>query len=105
TVEAIGKDSLDGHPCVKNKVTFTREDGQKEIHTVWQATDLKNFPVQILTEQKEGTMITRFKAIEFTQPDASTFEAPGEFKEYGDMKSFLQGVLAQILSNNALDTE
>jgi len=39
-----------GRPsCVKNKVIVTDDKGDKHESTVWNATDLKNFPVKIET--------------------------------------------------------
>ena len=39
----LGKDTVDGHPCVKNKVIVTGKDGTPHESTVWNAMDLKNF--------------------------------------------------------------
>ena len=47
----IGKETLDGHPCVKNKYVVTDNEGVKHESTVWNATDLKNFPVKIQTTE------------------------------------------------------
>jgi hypothetical protein len=96
--EAIGKETLDGHPCVKNKVTLTSEQGAKEELTVWNATDLKDFPVQVLAKQNDDTVITRYKQIQLTKPDAKLFDLPAGFKEYSDTQSFMQGIMAKILA-------
>jgi hypothetical protein len=43
----LGKETIDGHPCVKNKVVVTDDGGNNYETTVWNATDLKNFPLKI----------------------------------------------------------
>ena len=45
----LGKETVDGHPCVKSKATVTDKDGKKYESLVWNATDMKNFPVKIET--------------------------------------------------------
>src|SRR5688572_3272184 len=95
--QVVGKETLDGHPCVKHKITFTSEKGGKEEFTVWNATDLKDFPVQILAKQNEDTVITRYKQVQLTKPDAKLFDLPAGFKEYNDTQSFMQGIMAKVL--------
>lgn len=96
--QAIGKETLDGHPCVKHKVTFTSAKGAKEELTVWYATPLKELPVQVLTKQGDETAITRYKQVQLTKPDARQFDLPAGFKQYSDMQSFMQGITAKIIS-------
>lgn len=99
--EPVGKEALDGRACVKNKVTFTSAKGEKQERTVWYAKDLKDFPVQILGVQNDDTVITRYRQIQFTKPEARLFDPPADFKEYTDMQSFMQGVMSQILGGGA----
>jgi len=103
--QAIGKETLDGHACVKNKVTVTSGKGEKEELTVWNATDLKDFPVQVLTKQNEDTVITRYKQIQLTKPDAKLFDLPAGFKEYSDTQAFMQGIMAKILAGGLPETK
>src|SRR5438034_5436317 len=48
----MGKETIDGHPCVKNRVVMTDAKGQKAGAVVWNATDLKDFPVQMRSEER-----------------------------------------------------
>lgn len=96
--QAIGKETLDGNPCVKHKVTFTSAKGAKEELTVWYATNLKDLPVQVLSSRGEETAITRYRRIQLTQPDARQFDLPAGFKQYGDMQSFMQGITSKVIS-------
>jgi len=103
--QVLGKETLDGHPCVKHKVTFTSETGGKEELTVWNATDLKDFPVQVLIKQNDDTIITRHRQIELTRPQARLFDLPPGFKEYHDTQSFVQGIMAKILAGGVPETQ
>jgi len=77
---ALGSETVDGHPCVKNHVVV--KDNQNVIieATTWNATDLKDFPVQIETKDQGNTSIMRFNKIQFTRPDAKKFEPPAQYK-------------------------
>lgn len=76
TVErkALGSDTVDGHPTKIEQVTMTSSDGTSTGMKVWEATDLKGFPVRI--EMANGTRI-EYKNISLNEPSASLFEKPG----------------------------
>src|SRR6185369_11195089 len=61
---AMGKETVDGHPCQKNKVVFTDDKGQKKETFVWNATDLKDFPVRVETKEGDTTVQMDFKQIQ-----------------------------------------
>jgi hypothetical protein len=94
----VGKETIDGHPCVKRQVVVTDDQGVKHEATVWEATDLKDFPVRILTTEKDDTIIMRFKDIKLAKPDAKQFDKPEGFKEYPDAQSMMQAVMAKMVS-------
>ena len=98
---AVGKETLDGHACVKNKVTVTADQGAKTEFTVWNATDLKDFPVQILTKEKDDTVIIRYKDIQLTKPDAKEFDVPADFKEYHDYLALTQAATMKMMNEPA----
>jgi hypothetical protein len=79
----LGKDSLDGHPCVKHKVVV--KSGKEPVleAVVWNATDLKDFPIQIEMKESDNTMRMHFTDVRFVKPDAKQFEVPAA---YGRMK-------------------
>ena len=66
----LGKETVDGHPCVKNKVVVTDKESKQHESTVWNATDLKNFPVKIETGRERRHFDHAFKNISLTKPDA-----------------------------------
>jgi hypothetical protein len=89
----LGKETVDGHPCIKNKTIVTDKDGAKHEATVWNATDLKNFPVKI-DQTEQGTAVTmQFKDIKLAKPDASQFDVPSDCTKYDSMMSMMQQVM------------
>ncbi len=85
-----GKETIDGHPCVKNKVVITQDNGQKTEATAWNATDLKDFPVQIQTEDHGNTSFILFREIKFDKPEAKLFDPPAGFTEYSNPMELMQ---------------
>jgi hypothetical protein len=85
-----GKETVDGHACVKNKVVVTDATGKAYVSTVWNATDLKNFPVKIETSEGGRTTTMLFKDVKFDKPDAAQFEPPADFKKYDNMMTLMQ---------------
>jgi hypothetical protein len=85
----LGKETVDGHPCVKNKVVVADDQGKKSEFTVWNATDLKKFPVKLETAQEGQKMTLLFKDIKLAKPEAALFEPPADCKKYNDFMSMM----------------
>lgn len=86
----LGKETVDGHPCVKNKVVVTDDQGTKHESTVWNATDLKKFPVKIETTERDSEITMLFKEIQLAKPANSLFDPPAEFKSYDSLQALMQ---------------
>jgi hypothetical protein len=86
----LGKESVDGHDCVKNKVVVTDGAGKTYESTVWNASDLKNFPVKIVTGESGQEATLHFKEVQLGAPDAAQFDAPSGFTKYDNMMSMMQ---------------
>jgi hypothetical protein len=76
---ALGKETIDGHPCVKNKTVVKNQQGAVLEATTWNATDLKELPIQIETKGKDTTVIMRFKQVQLAKPDSTKFEVPAGY--------------------------
>jgi hypothetical protein len=97
----LGKETMDGHPCVKNKAVVTDDQGKTHESTVWNATDLKNFPVKIETTE-QGTAITMlFKDVKLTKPEASLFDPPTDYKKYTNMMEMMQQEMMKRMGEGA----
>jgi hypothetical protein len=102
---AVGKETIDGHPCVKTKLEFTGAQGNKEEAFTWNATDMKDFPVQIQTKDKDSTVILRFKQIQLSKPDGKRFEPPSGFSEYASEAQMMQGIATKLLGAGAAEAK
>jgi len=86
----LGQETIDGHDCVKNKVVVTDPDGSSHESTVWNATDLKQFPVKIQTTAANGNaMVLFFKDVKLGAPDDAQFDPPSDCTKYDDMMSLM----------------
>jgi len=93
----LGGDTVEKHACKKSKLTFTDKDGKTAEAIVWEATDLKNFPIQYQTVENEQTTTTTFSDIKMDKPDASLFDLPEGYKKYGNMQEMMMGNMQRLL--------
>ena len=94
----IGKETIDGHPCVKHKVSVTDANGKTTDATVWNASDMKKFPVRIETAEGKDKVTMRFKDVKFDKPAAALFEPPAGLTRYDNVQTMMQeGVMKKML--------
>ena len=86
----ISEEKVDGHPCVKNKVVVTDDKDKKQEFTVWNATDLKSFPVKLEMLERGTTVTMSFTEVKLAKPEAKLFEAPSDLKRYDNMMTLMQ---------------
>jgi len=87
----MGNETIDGHPCVKYDTVFYRKSKPEEKHKaiVWEAQDLKEFPIQIEVTVPAsskypgsgGKMVMKYKDIKLGAATASMFEVPSGYKK------------------------
>jgi len=94
---ALGADTVEKHACTKSKLTFTDKDGKTAEAIVWEATDLKNFPIQYQTVENEQTTTTTFSDIKMDKPDSSLFVLPENYKKYGNMQEMMMGNMQRLM--------
>ena len=92
-ITELGKETVAGHPCVKNKAVVTDKQGEKHEFTVWNATDLKNFPVKIEMNEQGNAITVSYQNISFGKPDTSLFNSPADFTKYDSMQEMMQSVM------------
>jgi hypothetical protein len=97
TITELGKETMNGHPCVKNKVVVIDQIGKTNEAIVWNATDLKKFPVHIETTDANSTVKMDFKDVKFDKPDAKLFEPPAGFARYENLQTMMQEALMKRL--------
>jgi hypothetical protein len=95
-ITEIGADIVDGHPCVKNKYIVTDNEGVKHESTVWNATDLKKFPVKIETVEQGDNVSMLFQNVSLAKPAASLFDPPADFKKYDTAQQMQQEMMKRL---------
>jgi hypothetical protein len=94
----VGKEPIDGHPCTKTKFTSTDSKGKTHEAFVWQATDLKKFPLQMQMAQRSQTLIVKFQPPKFEQPDAALFDVPSSYTKYPSVQALMQAAMMKMFS-------
>jgi hypothetical protein len=90
----LGRETVDGHACVKNLSTVRNSKGAVLIQaTTWNAADLKDFPIQIETKENGNTTVMHFQNVNLAKPDAKLFDVPAGFKQYSNPQDLLTAAL------------
>jgi hypothetical protein len=90
TTTELGKETVAGHPCVQNKVFVTDATGTTNEFTVWNATDLKNFPMKIFRAGPDADATMLFTDVSLTKPAANLFDPPAGFTRYDNVQIMMQ---------------
>ena len=98
---SIGKESTDGHPCIKNRVLVKDNKGATVLDaTTWNATDLKDFPIRIVTNENGNTTIMRFLHVKFVKPDAKQFDPPAGYTQYQSPAALVWSLSKKFLAGS-----
>lgn len=97
---ALKQEKVDGRPCVKYRVVATDAQGKKHEATVWNAPDLRDFPVCVATREGDDTVYMRFRKVQFVSPDAAKFEPPAGYTPCADMQALMAGPVVQYMKVN-----
>lgn len=92
----LGKETIDGHACAKTKVVISGGKDQSFEATTWNASDLKDFPIQIRAQEKENTSVIHFSNVQLAKPDAQDFEPPAGYTQYNSPQEMMQGMMSKM---------
>jgi hypothetical protein len=95
---ALGKETIDGQPCQKQRVVVTEPDGRQHTATIWVSPALKNFPVRVETRDGTDTILMQFRQVKLQRPDATLFDLPTGTARYDDPKELTTAVMKKLLS-------
>jgi outer membrane lipoprotein-sorting protein len=84
---SAGSDTVDGHACRVENVTVTPQNGEPTKMKVWEAQDLKGFPIKVELQSSHGPMTVEYRNVSFNQPDASMFVHPENCRQVPMMPS------------------
>ena len=96
----LGKETIDGHACEKNNITLTDPKGNKQHAIVWNATDMKDFPLQMQIPGDDVTVIMKFKDVKIGKPDAGHFAAPEGLTKFENISALISDAATKRMSVN-----
>jgi hypothetical protein len=94
---AVGKETLEGHACIKYRVTVTDASGTTQEATTWNAVGLRDFPLQIRMSDGGNLMILRFRNVKLVEPKAELFDLPSAYTQYDSQEALMRAVMLKAL--------
>jgi hypothetical protein len=94
----LGRETVDGHPCIKNKVILTDGKSRPQEATVWNAADLKKFPLKIALSDDGSSATITLKEVQLARPNGQLFDPPSSLARYENMQSLMQEALLKRLA-------
>jgi hypothetical protein len=94
----LGRETVDGHSCEKNKVVISAADAKgKQEATVWYAADLNNFPLRIQMVQNGTTVVMDYRNVKFVRTDAKRFDPPAGYAKHATAELLMQNAMMKML--------
>lgn len=83
----LGKGSVGVQPCDKSQWNVTESDGEHYDLTVWAATNLSNFPIQIKVGPPAA--LVEFQDLHLAAPDSGLFEPPAGYIKFEGIQELI----------------
>lgn len=94
----LGQDVAGGRPCFKSKVQVVAANpGPRREFTVWEATDMNRFPVQVEFASGTNTVQVQFSEVQPGAPDPGLFKPPADSKYYATPDALMTGFMIQMV--------
>ena len=84
--EKLGRETIDGHDCIKERVIEQEPNCPTEEGLVWSAVDLQNFPVKMELHTKGSVLKFDFHDVQLVKPAVSMFEIPTNYVAFTNSK-------------------
>jgi hypothetical protein len=84
----MGKETIGDQPYAKSQWDVTESDGEHYDITVWAATNLGNFPMQIKVGAPPA--LVNIEDLHLEAPDSSIFEPPAGYTKYEGIQEIIQ---------------
>lgn len=98
TRNPLGKEAVGIQPCLKSQWNISEVNGDTYDLTVWNATNLDNFPIQI--RLGPPTALLEFEDLHMQAPDSGLFETPSGYVRYEGVKEILSKELDKGTNTN-----
>jgi hypothetical protein len=97
----VGKEQVNGQNTIKHQVKLTDASGQTLEATVWNAPQMKDFPVKIETTENGQPVTMTFGQVKFEKPAAKMFEPPAGFTRYDNVMTMMQEAIMKQFGGGA----
>ena len=77
----VAKETVDGHPCNKFKISWKDDLGKRRSGFAWEATDLTDVPIRQEFYGEGERILVQLKNIEIKTLDPALFEIPNGYKK------------------------
>lgn len=94
----LGKETVDGHPATKSKVLVKDADGKETEFTVWNASDLKDFPIKMETVNEGVPSTISYTEVKLEKPDDALFEPPADFQRFNDVGAMVREMMMKRMA-------
>lgn len=91
--KALGRETIQGQACVRQRVTLTDAKGGKTEATVWEASALNGFPVRIFFQADGSAVVMTFTEVGLGAPPPDQFRVPAEYKTFESMTLLMREAL------------
>lgn len=98
----LGKEKVDGRPCVKTKLQVTDPEGRTHTVIAWQATDLDKFPVKLQMPQQGQLFTIYFRNLKPGAQPAEAFRMPEGYKSYASVQDLMQKAMMERMQQMML---
>lgn len=89
--ERLGEETIDGHRCVRYRITITPEDGKPYGGLIWEAKNLDNFVIKAEFEEQGVKSVIELRNVKFVTPPAVLFQVPKGFDRASNMMELMMG--------------
>jgi hypothetical protein len=95
----LGEEVVAKQKCKKNKIVATDASGNKQEALVWNAPNIKGFPLQIKMKDNDNEVTMLFKNPKVETPSADLFKVPEGYKKYGSFEELMKSAVEKAMQN------
>ncbi len=95
----LGEEVVVKQKCKKNKIVATDSAGNKQEAIVWNAPNIKGFPLQIKMKDSDNEVTMLFKNPKVETPSADLFKVPEGYKKYGSFEELMKSAVERAMQN------
>ncbi|HMO64059.1 MAG TPA: hypothetical protein PKE47_02335, partial [Verrucomicrobiota bacterium] len=95
----LGEEVVAGRRCEKHQVTVTAPGAAPQQLTVWNAPELRGFPVQIEMAAQGATVRLSFGEVRFTAPPPAAFALPVGYEPHASVEGMMQAIIQRAMQD------